>query len=206
VATRNPGKLREFRRLLGALGAPIFSLDEAGVTITVDETGQTYEENATAKAVAYARACAQITVSDDSGIEVDALRGEPGVMSAVFTGPGQTDVQRTAHLLHRLRAVPRGRRAARYRAVLAIAVPGEAPAAVGQMAHVPEAVTIFNGTCEGAITEAPRGSNGFGYDPVFLVPEFGRTMAELTDAEKDRISHRGRAARAAIPYLKSLVG
>jgi XTP/dITP diphosphohydrolase len=74
------------------------------------------------------------------------------------------------------------------------------------MAHVPEAVTIFNGTCEGAITEAPRGSNGFGYDPVFLVPEFGRTMAELTDAEKDRISHRGRAARAAIPYLKSLVG
>jgi XTP/dITP diphosphohydrolase len=192
VATRNPGKLREFRRLLSPLGTPVLSLDDAGVTVAVEETGATYEDNATLKAIAYARACREITLADDSGIEVDALGGEPGVMSAVYTGPGQSDAQRTAQLLERMRLVPAERRTARYRAVLAIAAP------------VP--VTLFRGTCEGAIAEAPRGANGFGYDPVFLLPQLGRTMAELTDAEKDRISHRGGAVRAAIACLRTLVG
>jgi XTP/dITP diphosphohydrolase len=187
--------LREFQRLFGGLRARVLSLDQAGVGITVEETGNTYEQNATLKAAGYAREGRQITIADDSGIEVDALRGAPGVKSATYTGPGQSDVQRTQRLLELVADVPARLRTARYRAVLAIARPGR-----GQ-----EGVALFRGTCEGVIAQAPRGSNGFGYDPIFLVPSLGRTMAELSDLEKDAISHRGNAARAALPYLKKLL-
>lgn len=195
IATRNPGKLREFQRLLAGLDARVVALDQAGVVGTVDETGSTYEENATLKAVLYADASGHVTIADDSGIEVDALGGAPGAMSAVYTGPGQSDAQRTGQLLELMRDVPAGRRAARYRAVLAVARPN-----AGR-----EAVALFRGSCEGVITHAPRGSNGFGYDPVFLLPELGRTMAELSDEEKDRVSHRGRAVRVALQYLPALL-
>lgn len=195
IATRNPGKLREFQRLLRGLRARILSLDQAGVGIKVEETGSTYEQNATLKAVGYARESRQITIADDSGIEVDALGGTPGVMSATYTGPGQSDAQRTQRLLESVAGVPAKLRTARYRAVLAIARP----------ARGPKGVALFRGTCEGVIADAPRGNNGFGYDPVFLVPSLGRTMAELSDPEKDAISHRGNAARAALPYLWELL-
>lgn len=195
IATRNPGKLREFQRLLGGLRARILSLDQAGVGITVEETGSTYEQNATLKAVGYARESRQITIADDSGVEVDALGGAPGVMSATYTGPGQTDAQRTQRLLELMAGVPAKLRTARYRAVLAIVRP----------ARSQKGVALFQRTCEGVIADAPAGNNGFGYDPVFLVPSLGRTMAELSDHEKDAISHRGNAARAALHYLKELL-
>ncbi|MBI2965656.1 MAG: RdgB/HAM1 family non-canonical purine NTP pyrophosphatase [Chloroflexi bacterium] len=195
IATRNPGKLREFQRLLAGLQAKILSLDEAGVSITVEETGNSYEQNATLKAAGYARESRQITVADDSGVEVDALGGAPGVRSATYTGPGQSDAQRTQRLLELVAGVPARLRTARYRAVLAIARPGRGP----------EGVTLFRGTCDGVLADAPRGNNGFGYDPIFLVPSLGRTMAELSDLEKDAISHRGNAARAALSYLKELL-
>lgn len=191
IATHNPGKVREFRRLLSGLAAELKSLDEAGVAIVVEETGTSYERNASLKARGYAQAAGLITLADDSGIEVDALDGAPGVQSAVFTGPGQSDRQRLDRLLALIEHVPEPRRTARYRAILAVASPdGEC--------------RTFEGVCEGRITLRPSGRGGFGYDPVFLLPELGRTMAELTGDEKDRISHRGRAARAALPYLNRL--
>ncbi|MBI4306869.1 MAG: RdgB/HAM1 family non-canonical purine NTP pyrophosphatase [Chloroflexi bacterium] len=192
IATRNPGKLREFRRLLASLDARVISLQDAGVTITVEEIGNTYHENARLKAIGYARAAAAVTLADDSGVEVDALGGAPGVMSAVYTGPGQSDAQRTRHLLELMKGIPPEQRTARYRAVIAVAMPRKSGTSC----------RLFEGTCEGSVALEPKGENGFGYDPVFFVPRFGRTMAELSDAEKDAISHRGNAARAASPYLK----
>ncbi|MBI4219679.1 MAG: RdgB/HAM1 family non-canonical purine NTP pyrophosphatase [Chloroflexi bacterium] len=196
IATRNPGKLREFRRLLALLDARVVDLQDAGVTFTVEETGTTYQENATLKAIGYSKAARSITLADDSGIEVDALGGAPGVMSAVYTGPGQSDEQRTRHLLNMLKDVPPGGRTARYRAVLAVAVPGTD--------GLPSC-SLFEGTCEGVVALQPKGANGFGYDPVFSIPALGRTIAELSDKEKDAISHRGNAARAALPYLKQML-
>lgn len=192
IATHNKGKIREFRRLLSALPADLFSLDQVGVTVTVAETGTTYEENASVKATSYARASGITTIADDSGIEVDALDGAPGVQSAVFTGPGQTDEQRTGRLLELVDHVSDPHRTTRYHAILAVARPG------GDC-------RTFEGVCEGRIIRRPRGEGGFGYDPIFLIPELSKTMAELTGEEKDRISHRGMAARAALPYLQSLL-
>jgi XTP/dITP diphosphohydrolase len=187
VATGNAGKLREIRELLAPSGWEVLSLAEAGVDhAEVVETGRSYLENALAKAVAVARISKLPALADDSGLEVDALGGRPGVTSARYGGPLLTDAERCARLLRELGGVPRARRGARFRAVVALALPG------GQE-------YVREGVLEGRIAEAPRGANGFGYDPVFELPD-GRTVAELGE-EKQAISHRGRALRAMMGLL-----
>ncbi len=190
LATNNPGKVRELRRLLSGLAFELITPADLGIALDVAETGSTYAENAGLKAKAFAHAANCLALADDSGIEVDALAGRPGVLSARFGGPALDDPGRTRHLLHELEGVALGRRTARYRAVVAIASPsGE--------------VAFFEGVQEGTIAGAPRGNGGFGYDPVFLV-DGTRTQAEIPEAEKDAISHRGQAARAAAVYLRGL--
>jgi len=188
VATQNPGKVREFRALLGDL--PIELTSAEGMP-DVAETGSTFAENATLKARAAAAWSGEWALADDSGIEVDALDGAPGIHSNRYWGEGTTEAERNALLLRDLAAVPAERRTARYRAVVAIASPD------GR-------VWLSEGVCEGVIRDEPRGAHGFGYDPHFLIPELRATMAELDPEVKNRISHRGKALRAALPVLEVL--
>jgi len=188
LATNNPGKVREFRRLLEGAGFEAVTPAELGVQLDVAETGSSYAENAALKARAFAEAGRCLALADDSGIEVDALGGGPGMYSARYGGPELDDAGRTALLLRELEGIPAAKRTARYRAVVALAWPGGAEP------------KLFEGIQEGSIGWEPRGEGGFGYDPVFLVD--GRRMqAEIPDAEKDRISHRGKAVRAAASWL-----
>ncbi|MEZ4502487.1 MAG: non-canonical purine NTP pyrophosphatase [Dehalococcoidia bacterium] len=191
LASGNAGKVREFRAMLEGSAWQLLTPAEAGATdVSVIETGRSYLENATLKAVAHAAATGLPALADDSGIEVDALDGRPGVLSARFGGPSVTsDAARSALLLRRLEGVPPARRGARFRAVLVLALPGDR-------------TFVREGTLEGRIATAPRGANGFGYDPVFELPD-GRTAAEL-GPEKDRISHRARAMRAMMDVLNEL--
>ena len=189
VATRNRGKLRELASLLSDVPMKLLSLDEAGVEGEIEETGATFEENAVLKATAYARSSGLTTLADDSGLEVDALGGEPGVRSARYAGPDADDAARVRRLLNKLREAPTGGRQARFRCAIAVASPNGS-------------ARTFVGECEGVIADAPRGRNGFGYDPAFLFPETGRTMAELSSEEKDAVSHRGMAARRAAAALR----
>lgn len=188
LATNNSGKVREFRRLLAAGPFEVVTPAEAGIALEVDETGKTYAENALLKAEAFARAGDCLALADDSGIEVDALDGGPGMYSARFGGPGLDDRGRTALLLEKLAGVEPPNRGARYRAIVAVAWPGGQP-------------RTFEGVQEGSIGLAPRGERGFGYDPVFITAD-GRVQAEIDDEEKDRISHRGQAVRAALAWLQ----
>jgi XTP/dITP diphosphohydrolase len=193
LATNNPGKAAEFRRLLQGAGWEIVSPGEAGVDLSVEETGATYEENARAKAEEGARASGLVTLADDSGIEIDALGGEPGVHSARFLGPDATYGRRFREIIGRLQDVPRERRGARFVCVIAIADPRTG-------------VTRFaKGEVWGLIAGEPRGEKGFGYDPVFWLPHHSATMAELPERQKDIISHRGRAAAVARQILKELL-
>jgi XTP/dITP diphosphohydrolase len=188
IATGNAHKMREMGRILA--DAPIALRSPAGLGIAqaVEETGATYAENAVLKATAYARLGGMLSLADDSGLEVDCLGGEPGLRSARYAGPGGSNQDRIAKLLRNLDGVPWERRSARF--VCAIAVAGPSGESV-----------IFEGTCQGIIALTPQGEGGFGYDPVFYMPEFGCTMAELPEEVKNRVSHRARAVRAAIPYL-----
>ncbi|MBM3948753.1 MAG: RdgB/HAM1 family non-canonical purine NTP pyrophosphatase [SAR202 cluster bacterium] len=188
VATRNRGKLRELSRLLDGSPFPLVSLDDVSIGDLVAETGATLEENATLKATEYARLTSLPTLADDSALEVAALRGQPGARSARFAGEQATDAENIALLLEKLIGVPDEALAASFRCVIATAWP-QRP------------VTLFSGECRGRIVRTPRGANGFGYDPVFFVPELGQTMAELTQEQKDSISHRGIAARKALQWL-----
>lgn len=195
VATNNPGKVREYEDLLEGLGLPVEVTYPAreGLCLDVDESGETFAENAEIKARAYARASGLPTLADDSGLEVDALGGAPGVHSARYGGPGASDVDRYRKLLDALEGVPAERRTARFRCVIAIA------STDGNLA-------VAEGACEGRIGPASRGDHGFGYDPVFVVEgQGGRTMAELEPSLKNRISHRGRALMAARPLLLELL-
>jgi XTP/dITP diphosphohydrolase len=249
LATNNPGKVRELRRLLEGAGFDIATPAELGIALDVDETGTTYAENALLKARAFANASGLLALADDSGIEVDALDGRPGVYSARYGGPALDDEGRTALLLHELEGIPREKRTARYRAIVALAwpalTPNPSPTAEGEGSRDAQSRSsvaaadaarsgfandvayaradsplpafeesgtgegpgvrelVFEGVQEGTIAHAPRGSGGFGYDPVFLVDGL-RTQAEIPADEKDRISHRGQAARAACEYLRSL--
>lgn len=191
LATGNAGKVREIRAILGDAGWELLTPAEAGVLVPpIVEGDRSYAENAIAKAVAATRASGLPALADDSGIEVDALGGQPGVSSALFGGPARRDDhERNALLLRRLEGVPLADRGARFRAVVALTMPGNA------------AVTR-EGLVEGRIALEPRGENGFGYDPLFLLPD-GRTMAEVGE-EKLRISHRARALAALHPALARL--
>ena len=182
IASNNAHKVEEFRRLLAGLPIDLVTPRDIGLEMEVEETGETFEDNARLKAQAFAKASGLPALADDSGIEVDALDGRPGVRSARFGGPGLDDAGRTRLLLREMAEVPDGRRSCRYRVVLVLADPegGE---------------EIVEGRCEGVVARAIVGSNGFGYDPIFYVPEFGKTIAELEPAQKDAISHRGKATR-----------
>jgi len=191
IATNNPGKLREYEELLAGLPLELTSPAREGLSLEVAETGESFAENARLKAVAYARASGLLTLADDSGLEVDALGGRPGVHSARYAGEGADDEERYRLLLEEMRGVPWEKRTARFHCVIAIATPeGE--------------VRTAEGTCEGIIAFEPRGEHGFGYDPVFYLPQHGRTMAELEPRAKNRISHRARAARKAREILREL--
>ncbi len=190
IATANPGKVREFRSLLAPLEIPLCFPPDLGLHAEAAEDGATYLENAHQKALTYVRASGLITLADDSGLEVDALNGAPGVHSARYR-PGH-DTDRIKALLAHLRDVPWERRTARFRCIIAIATPA------GEL-------YTAEGVCEGRIAFEPAGDAGFGYDPVFYLPEHGCTMAQLPEAEKNRISHRGRAVAAAIPTLRRLL-
>lgn len=190
IATQNPGKMREFRLLLGPLKTGICFPSELGLQIEVLEDGTTYADNACKKALTYVRASGLLTLADDSGLEVDALNGAPGIRSARYA-PGH-DADRVATLLAELCDVPWEQRTARFRCVVAMATPG------GE-------TYITEGVCEGHITFEPAGEAGFGYDPVFYLPDHDCTMAQLSQAEKNSISHRARAIEAAIPILHRLL-
>lgn len=182
LATRNPGKVREMAALLADLGVTMRSLFDVPGAPEVEEDGRTFAENAVKKAETIARFTGLPALADDSGLEVDALGGAPGVFSARYAGEGASDAANNEKLLAALAGVPAERRTARYRCVLALAAPGM------------PTVTV-EGVCEGRIAEQPRGTGGFGYDPLFYLPGRGKTMAELRPEEKNAISHRGQALR-----------
>lgn len=189
IATTNPGKLVEFRELLGDLPVELVLPER---DLRVDETGSTYAENAALKARAYAAASGLLALADDSGLEVDALGGAPGLYSARYSPqPGANDADRRAHLLANLRDLPRPWNA-HFHCTVAVALPG------GD-------VQFSDGDVYGEILPEERGSNGFGYDPLFLLPELGRSMAELTREEKNTLSHRARAVHAALPVIRMLL-
>ena len=193
VATHNPGKVREYWEILAALPLELTYLDPEGITLEVEETADTFAGNAVLKATTYARLSGLLTWADDSGLEVDALGGVPGVFSARYAGPGAGDADRYRKLLDALAGVPWERRTARFRCLVALATPA------GEV-HTAE------GACEGIIAFGPAGDNGFGYDPVFYFPERGLTMAQLPAEVKNQISHRARAALAAAQILREMVG
>jgi XTP/dITP diphosphohydrolase len=192
LATTNPGKQREFRRLLAPLPAEVVTPDEIGLALDVAEPHDTYAENATAKADAYARASGLLTLADDSGLEVAALGGGPGVRTGRW---GQGDGRDADRMVDAVAGAPD--RGARMVCALAIGIPSEA----GDGPRI----ELFDGVIDGSIAHERRGSGGFGYDPVFELAD-GQTTAELPEAEKDRISHRGRAVEAATPRLLELLG
>ncbi len=193
IATHNRGKLREYQELLAGLPFELVTLNDVGILEDVPENGATFEENARIKAMAYAPQSGLLTLADDSGLQVDALGGEPGIYSKRYAGENATDPERIAYLLDKMREIPAGKRTARFICAIAIAQPN------GDTWET-------EGTCEGEIAFSPRGTNGFGYDPVFLFPARGRTMAELPAEEKNRISHRARAAEGARAILARIAG
>jgi XTP/dITP diphosphohydrolase len=207
IATNNQGKLKEIRAILGDLEIELLSPADLDLELEVKEDGQTYAENATKKALAFSQASGLISMADDSGLEVDALDGAPGLHSKRYgpphtlppfsekkggAGGGLTDADRRAHLLKNLNGKPRPW-AARFRATMAIASSGRN-------------VKLVEGICPGEIIPEERGTGGFGYDPIFLLEGSEKTMAELDMEEKNRLSHRGQAVRGAIPILIEMLG
>jgi XTP/dITP diphosphohydrolase len=189
-ATRNVGKVKEIRQLLNLDGVQILCLDDCPEVGEVEETGCTFEDNAILKAREVAQITKLPTLADDSGLEVDALDGAPGVRSARYAGPGATDDQRIDLLLENLRGVEKQRRSARFRCAIAYVEPESL-----DQAHV------FEGSCEGWIVEKRRGNHGFGYDPVFYSRQLEKTFGEAKAEEKHRVSHRGRAMKQMVRYL-----
>jgi len=193
LATNNAGKLREYRVLLEGIPYELVTPQDIGIKLDVDETGATYEANAKIKATTLMHASGLITLGDDSGLEVDALYGEPGIHSARYAGLNATDDDRIHYLLNKLKEVPFEKRTARFVCSIVIAESsGE--------------VHLCEGICYGIIPLEPKGKYGHGYDPVFYVPELGKTMAELPMEIKNRISHRGKAARKAREILMEISG
>jgi XTP/dITP diphosphohydrolase len=193
ITTTNKGKIKEYPSLLSGIPYEILTPADCGLSSEVTETGETYEQNALLKATSMASLSCLLTMADDSGIEVEALGGEPGVRSARYAGEKKTDTERNEYLLAKLNAAPDIRRNAQFRCVIAIAEPN------GK-------VELFSGACQGLITKEPRGTHGHGYDPIFYIPELKKTMAELTLEEKNLVSHRARAAEKAKEFLINLMG
>jgi XTP/dITP diphosphohydrolase len=191
LATHNRGKLRELREIVAGTALDWLGLDDFPGMVEVEETGATFAENARLKALHYAQATGLCTLADDSGLEVDALGGEPGVLSARYAGEAHNDAANNRKLVANLANVPQERRQARFRCAMAFVRDGKV-------------VLETSGAVEGLIIDVPRGANGFGYDPHFLVPELGRTMAELPAEQKNARSHRGRALRAMLPQIEKL--
>jgi len=191
LASSNPGKIREYRLLLDNLGYQIVTLSDQRIRKIATEQGDSYEQNAQIKATTYAKLSQLITLADDSGLEVDALHGKPGVHSARFAGEDATDADRVTKLLAMMDGIPWNKRTANFKCVIAIAIPeGE--------------LKLCQGKCPGIISLEVRGENGFGYDPIFYLPELDKTMAELPLELKNQLSHRGQAARKARKILKQL--
>lgn len=179
-ATGNAGKMREIREILADMDMDIVSMKEMGIDIEIEENGDTFEENAVIKAKAVAKICGEIVLADDSGLEIDYLNKEPGIYSARYMGEETPYSVKNANLIKRLSGVPDEERSARFVCAIAAAFPsGE--------------VITAHGEIEGRIDYKEKGTNGFGYDPIFYIPSFGKTTAELSESEKNSISHRGQA-------------
>jgi len=191
LATRNAGKAREYSLLLQRSPFELTTLDAEGIQEDVTESGKTLQENARLKAVGYAVDDRFLVMADDSGLEVDALGGAPGPLSARFAGKGASDRDKVNLLLSKLRGVPWEERSARFRCVIAIA-------------SERKVIGLCEGVCEGIISFEAEGDQGFGYDPVFYLPELDKTMAELTLEEKNKVSHRAKAAEKAVRVLKRI--
>jgi XTP/dITP diphosphohydrolase len=191
IATNNPDKFREIAAILGDAPFTLRQLSEWSDYIPPDESGATLEDNAILKAQDAATFTGLPAAADDTGLEVDALKGEPGVFSARFAGENATYQDNRSKLLRLMAGIPKEHRGARFRVVVAVTFPD------GRCETV-------EGVCEGQIIEEERGAGGFGYDPIFFVPEFGKTLAEMTDDEKNAISHRGKAFRALKELLLSM--
>lgn len=190
VATKNPGKIREMVELLSGLPYEVSTLLDYLDAPDVEETGSTFVQNAVIKATAYAHFTGELTLADDSGLEVDALGGAPGVFSSRFA---PTESERNERLLSMMKCVSDGRRTARFRCVIAIADPSGC-------------IRTCEGSVEGVIADAPKGDNGFGYDPLFYIPDLKKHFAELDSARKNAISHRGKALEEAKKILARLAG
>lgn len=192
IATRNKRKEKEIKNLLKDLGLVIISLKDYPRLPEIKEEGKTFRDNAVKKAELVATFTNKWTLADDSGLEVDVLEGQPGVYSARFAGKEQDDRANIRKLLRLMKDVPQEKRQARFRCVVAISKPGG------------EVIKVFNGVCEGLISFKPRGRFGFGYDPVFIIPAYNKTFAELGAAIKDRISHRARALNQTSTFISHL--
>ncbi|WP_406620720.1 XTP/dITP diphosphatase [Bacillus atrophaeus] len=182
IATHNPGKVKEFKDIFAPKGYDVKSLADIGFLEEIEETGHTFEENAVLKAEAVAKAVNKMVIADDSGLSVDNLGGSPGVYSARYAGEQKDDMANINKVLQELKGIEKEQRTARFRCALAVSIPGE------------ETKTV-EGHVEGYIAEEPKGENGFGYDPIFIVKDKDKTMAELTSDEKNKISHRANALK-----------
>ena len=192
IATGNSGKVRELTEVLSDLQLQLVTLTDQGISYTVEETGETLEENALLKARDYGMFAGLPALADDSGLEVDALGGEPGVHSKRYAGENATDKERIRFLISRLDGIGWEQRTARFRCVIALVLPSGRE-------------ELCEGVVEGIIAFEPKGESGFGYDPIFYLPEFEKTMSELGLDMKNRISHRGKAARQAMLLLQRLI-
>jgi len=207
IATNNKGKVKELHELLKDTGIELVTPTQINLQLDVVEDGSTYAENATKKAVAFSNASGMISLADDSGLEVDALDGAPGLYSARYSPRANaTDADRRAYLLQNLQDKPRPW-IARFHATIAIAIPGKLWSQTGLLSDMQEqapALQIFEGICEGEIIPEERGRGGFGYDPIFLLSELRKTMAELSMDEKNRLSHRAKAVMKAKVILRKI--
>lgn len=190
IATHNPGKVKEFKEILEPRGYDVKSLAEIGFTEEIEETGHTFEENAIMKAEAVAKAVNKMVIADDSGLSIDNLGGRPGVYSARYAREQKDDQANIEKVLSELKGIEKEQRTARFRCALAVSIPGE------------ETKTV-EGHVEGYIAEEPRGEYGFGYDPIFIVKDKDKTMAELTSDEKNKISHRADALKKLSKLLEA---
>ncbi|WP_084246359.1 XTP/dITP diphosphatase [Planomicrobium okeanokoites] len=193
IATKNKGKAKDFEQLLEPMGYKVLTLHDVAPHMDVEETGETFEANAILKAEAIAQELQATVIADDSGLEIDALDGEPGVYSARYSGDERNDESNIDKVLQKMVQVPDSEKTARFRCVLALASPGEE-------------TILFEGTCEGLITDERKGENGFGYDPIFYVPALDKTMAEMKPSEKASVSHRGNAIRELGKAMPGLSG